>query len=121
MYTVLSMDPPGSTFALLKKYSGDILLGKFKGVNLVQRWKITSTVSNEDAKGNKTILDTWVAREKHDVEKDLKLFLSDLISSCSKRIGDCVHELLSEHELLSIFSYLCGERLMSRKVELFGW
>ena len=55
----------------------------FKGVNLVQGWKITLTVSKEDAEVKKTIIDTWVVREKHDVQKDLKLFLSDLISSCS--------------------------------------
>ena len=117
----LSVDSPKSSFPLLKKYSGGILQRKFKGVDLVQGWKITSTVSNEDAEGNTTTVDTWVAREKDDVQKDLKVFLSDLISSCSKRIDNCVHQLISTLKCLdldSIFSYFCGERLTSGKVKL---
>ncbi len=105
MHKDLSVDSPKSSFPLLKKYSGDILLRKFKGVNLVQGWKITSTVSNQDDEDNTTTVDTRVAREKDDVEKDLKLFLSDLISSCSKRIDNCVHELMS------ILTCLTGFRL----------
>ena len=121
MHKDLSVDFPKSSFPLLKKYSGDILLRKFKGVNLVQGWKITSTVSKKDAEGNTTTVDSWVAPEKDDVEKDLKLFLSDLTSPCSKRIDNCAHELISTLKCLDlacIFSYLCGERLTSGKVRL---
>ena len=121
MHKDLSVHSPKSSFPLLKKYSGDILLRKFKGVNLVQGWKITSTVSTKGAEGNTTTVDSWVTREKDDVEKDLKLFLSDLISSCSKRIDNCAHELISTLKCLDldcIFSYLCGERLTSGKVRL---
>ena len=53
------------------------------------------------------------------MEKDLKLFLSDLISSCSKRIDNCARQLISTLKCLDldcIFSYLCGERLTSGKV-----
>ena len=90
---------------------------------MVQGWKITSTEANKDAEGNKTFVDTWVAREKYEVEKDVKLFLSDLISSCSKRIGDCVRELMSTLTCLdldSIFSYPCGKGLMFAKVKLWA-
>ena len=119
MHKDLSVDSPKSSFSLLKKYSGDILLRKFKGVNLVQGWKITSTVSKKDAEGNTTTVDSWFAREKDDVEKDLKLFLSDVISSCSKKNDNCAHGLISTLKCLDldcIFSYLCGERLKSGKV-----
>ena len=85
----------------------------------IQRCKLGSTVSKKDAEGNTTTVDSWFAREKDDVEKDLKLFLSDVISSCSKKNDNCAHGLISTLKCLDldcIFSYLCGERLKSGKV-----
>ena len=117
----LSVEFPTSLLPLLKKHSRDILSRKFKGTNLVQGWKIISTVTSQDDKGNKIAVDTWAAREKHDVEQDLKIFLSDLIYSCHNRITNCSNELMSALTCLdldTIFSLLCGTRLVNGKVEL---
>ena len=83
--------------------------------------EITSTVFSRDDKGMVTTVDNWVSREKHDVEQDLQVFLSDLISSCSNRVNNCSNELMSTLTCLdldTIFNLLCGERLTSGKVKL---
>ena len=121
MLGTFSVESPTSLSPLLKEHSRDILSKEYKGTTLVQGWKIVSSVSTQDDKGNKTTVDNWVSREKDDVEQDLKVFLSDLISSCSNRIHNCSNELMSTLTCLdldTIFSFLRGTRLTSGKVKL---
>jgi hypothetical protein len=121
MLGTFSVESPTSLSPLLKEHSRDILSKEYKGTTLVQGWKIVSSVSTQDDKGNKATVDNWVSREKDDVEQDLKVFLSDLISSCSNRIHNCSNELMSTLTCLdldTIFNFLCGTRLTSGKVKL---
>ena len=96
-------------------------LKEFKGAKLVQGWKIVSTLSIQDEKENKRTVDNWVSREKHDVEQDLKVFLSKLMSSCNNHINNCSNESMSSLTCLdldTIFNLLCGECLTRGKVKL---
>ena len=121
MKSSLSIHSPSSLFPLLTEHSRDILWRKFKGTELVQGWKVVSNEARVDDEGNPVTIDHWNAREANDVEKDLEVFISDLLLSFNKRIttgSDEPMSILTCLDLDTIFSFLCGKRLKNGKIEL---
>ena len=115
MKTSLSIRSPIIFVPLLKAHSCDIPSMKFKG------WKVVSNETSVDDKGNPVTIDHWSARQADDVQTDLGVFISDLLLSFDNRItkgSDKPMSILTCLDLDTIFTLLCGKRLMNSKIQL---
>ena len=75
-----SFQNASSHLPMLKKYATEITAGSFKNTELVQGWLIVSSETKE-VDGKMVTMDNWEMRVPSDVEKDVKVFMSDLLSS----------------------------------------
>ena len=105
---------------MLKKYATDITAGAFKNTKLVQGWLIVSSETKE-VDGKMVTMDNWEMRGPSDVEKDVKVFMSDLQSSFEVRVASSskpLVDILTCLDLDNIMKLLCGKRLETGKTKL---
>ena len=103
---------------MLKKYATDITAGAFKNTKLVQGWLIVSCETKE-VDGKMVTVDNWKMRSPSDVEKDVKVFMSDhlqssfevQVASSSKPLVD----ILTCLGLDNIMNLLCGKKTQDRE------
>jgi hypothetical protein len=115
-----SFQNASSHLPMLKKYATEITAGSFKNTELVQGWLIVSSETKE-VDGKMVTMDNWEMRVPSDVEKDVKVFMSDLLSSFELRVASSskpLVDILTCLDLDNIVKLLCGKRLKTGKIKL---
>ena len=91
-----SFENVSSHLPMLKKYAADITAGAFKNTKLVQGWLIVSSEIKE-VDGKMVTTDNCEMRSPSDVEKDVKVFMSDLQSSFEVQVASSSKPLVDIH------------------------
>ena len=115
-----SFENVSSHLPMLKKYATDITAGAFKNTKLVQGWLIVSSETKE-VDGKMVTMNNWEMRSPSDVEKDVKVFMSELQSSFEVRVASSskpLVDILTCLDLDNIMKLLCGKRLKTGKIKL---